>query len=64
MLSIGFNICPEDDDSSDEFYIDPATKRNDGVSTYIMYVKALSYREVKNYKVALESYQKVMKSQE
>jgi tetratricopeptide (TPR) repeat protein len=54
-------LCPEDDDSQDELYIDPATKKNEGVSTHIMYVRALCHREVKNYKMSLESYAKVMK---
>ena len=51
----------EDEDSSDELYIDPATRRNGGVSTHIMYVRALCHREIKNYRVALESYARVMK---
>jgi len=51
----------EDEDSQDELYIDQATKRNHGVSTHIMYVRALCHREVQNYKVALESYARVMK---
>jgi hypothetical protein len=54
-------LCPEDDDSQDELFIDAATKKNDGVSTHIMYVRALCHREVKNYRMALESYAKVMK---
>ena len=54
-------LCPEDNDSQDELYIDEATKKNDGVSTHIMYVRALCHREVKNYRLALESYAKVMK---
>lgn len=54
-------LCPEDDDSQDEFYIDPATQKNGGVSTHIMYVRALCHREIKAYRVALESYAKVMK---
>lgn len=53
-------LCPEDDDPTDELYIDEATKRNDGVSTHIMYVRALCHREVNNFKTALESYAKVM----
>lgn len=54
-------LCPEDDDSQDEFYIDPVTQKNGGVSTHIMYVRALCHREIKAYRVALESYAKVMK---
>ena len=53
----------EDDDENDELYIDECTKRNDGVSTHIMYVHALCLREVKNYKGSLQSYAKVMKRQ-
>lgn len=55
---------PEDDDPQDELYIDPATKRNEGVSTHIMYVRALCHREVKNYNTALESYARVMKRED
>ena len=51
----------EDEDSQDELYIDPSTKKNGGVSTHIMYVRALCHREIKQYKVALDSYAKVMK---
>ena len=54
-------LCPEDNDSQDELYIDESTKKNDGVSTHIMYVRALCHREVKNYRLALQSYAKVMK---
>ena len=53
----------EDDDQNDELYIDEATKKNDGVSTHIMYVHSLCQREVKNYKGSLLSYAKVMKRQ-
>ena len=53
-------LCPENDDPTDELFIDEATKRNDGVSTHIMYVRALCHREVKDYKTALESYARVM----
>jgi len=53
----------EDEDENDELYIDPATKINHGVSTHIMYVHALCYREIKKFKVSLESYAKVMKTQ-
>ena len=53
-------LCPEDDDPTNELYIDEATKKNDGVSTHIMYVRALCHREVKDYKTALESYARVM----
>lgn len=39
----------EDYTSADELYIDPATKKNNGVSTHVMYVRALCNREVKDY---------------
>ena len=55
--------CPEDEDASDDLYIDPATQRNGGVSTHIMYVRALCHRETQAYAKALESYAKVMKRQ-
>ena len=57
-------MCPEDDMPEDELYIDEATKRNEGVSTHIMYVKALCYRQVKNNKGALVSYARVMKQED
>jgi hypothetical protein len=56
-------LCPENDDPTDELFIDEATKRNEGVSTHIMYVRALCHREVKDYKTALESYARVMLQQ-
>jgi len=51
----------DEEDSQDELYIDASTKRNEGVSTHIMYVRALCHREIKQYKIALDSYAKVMK---
>lgn len=58
-----YNLCLEDDQEDDELYIDEATKRNDGVSSHIMYVKALCHREVRNYADSLLSYAKVMKTE-
>jgi hypothetical protein len=37
--------------------------KNNGVSPHIMYVHALCYRKIKNYKMALYSYLKVMKKE-
>jgi len=37
----------DEEDSQDELYIDPSTKKNGGVSTHIMYVRALCHREIK-----------------
>jgi hypothetical protein len=56
-------VYSEDEDENDELYIDAATRANDGVSTHIMYVHALCYRENKEYGIALSSYAKVMKRQ-
>lgn len=51
----------DDYDVDDDLYIDEATKKNNGVSTHIMYVRALCHREIDDHRVALESYAKVMK---
>ena len=51
----------EDDEGNDDLKIDPSTEKNGGVSTHIMYVRALCHREIKQYKIALDSYAKVMK---
>lgn len=58
------SLCPEDDDAEDELFIDAATKRNDGVSTHIMYVKALCYRNVNNQEGALLAYARVCKQED
>ena len=55
--------CSEDDDPNHELYIDAETKKLGGISTHIMYVTALCYRNVKNYDVSLQSYAKVMKTE-
>ena len=54
-------VYSEDEDENDELYIDPGTKQNNGVSTHIMYVHALCFREVQNYHESLKSYAKIMK---
>ena len=51
----------DDEDENDELKIDASTEKNGGVSTHIMYVRALCHREIKQYKIALDSYAKVMK---
>lgn len=56
-------LVPEDDQSDDELFIDAATKRNEGVSAHIMYVKALCLRDVRNYLDSLKAYAKVMKQE-
>lgn len=54
-------LCEEFNKEEHELYIDSATKRNDGVSTHIMYVKALCHRMVKDHRKALIAYARVMK---
>jgi len=54
----------EDDDEEDPLYIDPSMVANNGISTHLLYVHALSNRETKNYSTALLSYAKVMKSEQ
>ena len=51
----------EDEEGNEDLNIDPSTEKNGGVSTHIMYVRALCHREIKQYKIALDSYAKVMK---
>jgi len=37
----------EEEDGNEHLKIDPSTEKNGGVSTHIMYVRALCHREIK-----------------